>query len=303
MSLEALKRIKENPLYARIISYFVHRSDEDDNIRAVYIIGSLAQKDSHPTKYSDLDIELVVKDNTVFLQNTDWVQDIQKAEFAYEQTPSDGNGSEIRALFSEGMKSVDFTFLTPKDFNNRIANKQYRNGVFGRGVISLVDKDEMISNLRVEKTNTIPPLNQQSFNREYKNLLFHLIYAKNKIQAGELLTAKNTIDVSVRESLMKFIRWEEHLADTQKDLWHRARHFEKWADESHQLLIKDASPTYNAKEMEKSLLDISRHILRIANNISKQTGIPLEYNKDISNYLSNPASIVNMASIRKKEYV
>jgi hypothetical protein len=56
MSLEALKRIKENPLYARIISYFVHRSDEDDNIRAVYIIGSLAQKDSHPTKYSDLDI-------------------------------------------------------------------------------------------------------------------------------------------------------------------------------------------------------------------------------------------------------
>lgn len=303
MSLQELKRIKENPLYARIISYFVHRADADDNIRAVYIIGSLAQKDSHPTKYSDMDIELLVKDTKVFLENTDWVREIQENEFAYEQRPSDGNGSEIRVLFSEGMKSVDFTFLTPKDFHNRIANRQYLNGVFGRGVISLIDKDEMISRLCVEKTNILPPLTEKSFNREYKNLLFHLIYAKNKIMAGELLTAKNTIDVSVRESLMKFIRWEEHLADPQKDLWHRARHFEKWASEDHQVLIKEASPQYNAVEMEKSLISINNHIMRMAKNISKQTGFLLEYDKNIEDYLSNPRTAINLSLTRGKEYV
>lgn len=303
MSLDALKRIKQNPLHAKIISYFVHRSDKDDNIRACYIIGSLAQKDSYPTPYSDLDVELVVDQKDKFTQNMDWIEDIQKKEFSYIQKPSDGNGEEIRVLFSENMSSVDFTFLTFDEFKKCYSSRQYLNGVFGRGVVSLVDKDGIIKDLNVEKINTIPPLNRQTFNTAYKDLLFHLIYAKNKIRAGELLTAKNTIDVSIREYLMKFIRWEEHLNDPEKDLWHRARHFEKWADESHQLLIKDASPKYNAKDLEKSLLAISRHMFRIANNISRQTGIPLEYNKDISDYLSNPATKVSLTLIRKKEYV
>ena len=303
MNLDALKRIKKNPLYSKIISYFVHRSDKDDNIRAFYIIGSQAQKESYPTPYSDLDVELVVEQKDKFTQNLEWIEDIQKKEFSYSQKPSDGNGDEIRVLFSENMSSVDFTFLTHDEFKKCYSNQQYLNGVFGRGVVSLVDKDGIIKDLDVKKINTIPPLNRQTFNAVYKDLLFHLIYAKNKIRAGELLTAKNTIDVSIRGSLMKFIRWEEHLKNPEKDLWHRARHFEKWADESHQALIKDASPKYNAKELEESLLAISQHMFRIANNISKQTGIPLEYNKDIRNYFSNPAININLTLIRKKEHV
>lgn len=303
MDLEALKKIKQNPLHAKIVSYFVHRADRDDNIRACYIIGSLAQKDSYPTQYSDLDVELVVKQKEDFTQNINWVDDIQKKEFLYLQKPSDGNGEEIRVLFSENMRSVDFTFLTLDEFKKCYSSRQYLNGVFGRGVISLVDKDGIIKGLEVEKSNTIPPLNKQTFNTAYKDLLFHLIYAKNKILAGELLTAKNTIDVSIRESLMKFIRWEENIRDPEKDLWHRARHFEKWADEDHKLLIENASPRYSKVDMEKSLLLINRHLMKIAENISKQTGIPLEYKRDISDYLSGNSSTLNLSLIRKKEYV
>ncbi len=303
MYLETLKRIKQNPLYAKIISYLVHKADRADDIRACYIIGSLAQKNSHPTPYSDLDVELVVKRKEEFTQNLDWIEDIQKKEFSYLQKPSDGNGEEIRVLFSEHMKSVDFTFLTLEEFKKCYSNKQYLNGVFGRGVVPLIDKDGIIERLAIEKTNTLPPLNKETFNMTYKNVIFHLIYAKNKILAGELLTAKNTIDVSIRESLMKFIRWEENLRNPEKDLWHRARHFEKWADEDHKLLIENASPTYSKDDMEKSLLLINQHIMKIAKNISKQTGISLEYNRDISDYLVGHTHAINLSLARKNEYV
>ncbi len=56
-----LKKIMKDPLYKRIILYFFQKSKKDENIRACYVIGSRAQINSYPTEFSDLDIEIIVK--------------------------------------------------------------------------------------------------------------------------------------------------------------------------------------------------------------------------------------------------
>lgn len=276
-----LKEIMKDPLYERIITYFSQRSKKDNNIRACYIIGSRAQVNSYPTKFSDLDMEIVVKQKGSFIEDLSWVTSIAPYEFCYSQTPSDNYGKEIRVVFSDNNKLADFVFMTPVEFQNAYNNKQYLNGVFGRGVVIISDKDCIIPTSIVLE-NTFPLLTEETFNQEVKYLLFHLLYAKNKVLAGELLTAKNTIDVGIRNSLMTIIRWQEHINNPQKDIWHRARHFEKWSSYESKQLISVSSPVYDKNAINKALIDIYNHVKPIITNIALKKGFFIEYTKDIS---------------------
>ncbi len=283
--LERLSEIRKVPLYARIISYFVHLSDVDDNLRAFYIIGSRAQKKAYATQYSDLDVEIVVKDRFSFEHNRDWISNIQDSEFSYIQKPSDGIGNEVRVVFSENTQLVDFTFLTREEFTTCYSNEQFRNGVFGRGVVFLVDKDRLLENIECKQRNVIPPLTEETLNTEYCNILFHLLYAQNKIKAGEFITAMNTINVSIRNSLMKIIRWREHLIDPEKDLWHRARHFEQWALPEHQKIIKETAPPCNSIALLQSLIKINMQVRPLIKDLFERTGFNWKYTKNIGTQL------------------
>ena len=273
----------KDPLYRRIISYFSRKSREDNNIRACYVIGSRAQINSYPTKFSDLDMEIIVKQKEPFVENFSWVTSVASYEFCYPQSPSDDCGMEIRVVFSNN-KLADFVFMTPVEFQQAYNNKQYLNGVFGRGVAIISDKDSLLPTSVVWE-NTLPLLTEQTFNQEVKYLLFHLLYARNKVLAGEFLTAKNTIDVGIRKSLMTIIRWQEHIDDPQKDVWHRARHFERWASLESQQLIRVSSPTYDKKTINRALIDIYNYARPIIVNIALKKGFSIEYAKDISSYL------------------
>ncbi len=279
-----LRKIMKDLLYKRILSYFSRKSKKDDNIRACYVIGSRAQINSYPTKFSDLDMEVVVKQKEPFIKDLSWVNSVAPYEFCYPQSPSDDCGMEIRVVFSDNNKLADFVFMTPAEFQQAYNNKQYLNGVFGRGVAVISDKDSLIPTSIVWE-NTIPLLTEETFNQNIKYLLFHLLYAKNKVLAGELLTAKNTIDVGIRKSLMIMIRWQEHINDAQKDVWHRARHFERWSSIESQQLIRVSSPTYDKRAINKALIDIYNHVRPIITNIAAQKGFSIEYTKDISTYL------------------
>lgn len=103
---------------------------------------------------------------------------------------------EIRVVFSDNNKLADFVFMTPVEFQQAYNNKQYLNGVFGRGIAVISDKDSLIPTSIVWE-NTVPLLTEETFNQNIKDLFFHLLYAKNKVSAGELLTAKNTIDIGI----------------------------------------------------------------------------------------------------------
>lgn len=291
---EKLEIIKKDTTYGRVVSYFSESARCDDNIRACYIIGSRAQTSSYPTPYSDLDMEIVARDRSVFTNNLSWVSGIAPNEFCYLQSPSDNCGIEIRVLFSKDYKLADIVFMNPHEFQKAYKNKQYRNGVFGRGVIVIEDKDKILSFQNCQWENVIPELTQVSLNQEYKYLLFHLVYAKKKIMAGELLTAKNTIDVGIRESLMKLIRWQEYTENPQKDLWHRARHFERWANPEHQILMEEACPGYNCEDLDESLNRIYHQAAFLTKSIAKNANFTLEYKGTLGNlFKSNKKKIIH----------
>ncbi len=290
MILEKLKEIRKHKTYARIIDFFIEHANKSNNTRSGYIIGSRAQNTPYQNKFSDLDIEIIVKDRDKWAENLEWLNAIGPKKFAYLQKPSDGNGIQIRALFND-MSMVDFVFLNEEEFNKAYSDKQFINGVFGRGVITLFDKDNLLDKFTdTQKSNLISKLTPEKLNTEYKDLLFHLIYAKNKVSQGELLVAKDTIDTSVRKSLIKIIRWQEHLSHPEKDLWHRSRHFEKWASPHNQSLIQHASPRYNKNEIKEVISTIFFSAVELVKDIADHSGIQLDYQADIEDYLAHKNS-------------
>ncbi len=84
---------------------------------------------------------------------------------------------------------------------------------------------------------------------------------------------------------MTMIRWYEHINDSQKDVWHRARHFERWASTESKQLIRASSPTYDKIAINKALVDIYNYVKPIIINIAAKKGFSIEYTKDISSYL------------------
>lgn len=283
-AVKKLEKIKENKTYADIVSFFKACADQSDEIRCGYIFGSRAQDSSYQNEFSDLDIEIIVKDKGDWTKSLEWLDSIGPKKFAYLQKPSDGNGMQVRVLF-EDMTVADFVFLSPEEFRKAYSDRQFINGVFGRGIVPLFDKDGLLDQFsNTQKTNLVSTLTAEGLNAEYKDLLFHLIYAKNKIRQGELLVAKDTIDSSIRKSLIKLIRWEEHLSHPDKDLWHRSRHFEKWASPHSQELIRIASPSYQKDEMEKSIDAVFTKATELVKSLSARSGFALDYQADIANY-------------------
>jgi predicted nucleotidyltransferase len=279
-----IDKIKENKTYARVIDYFQSIAGQSENLRCAYVFGSRAQNDSYQNEFSDLDIEIIVNDKSEWVDRLDWLESIGATKIAYLQRPSDGNGMQVRVLFDD-MSTVDMVFLDGEEFKKAYASDQFVNGVFGRGVASLFDKDNLLAKFNgLAKTNISVQPNSEELNYEFKDFLYHLIYAQNKVKQGELLVAKDTMDVSIRKSLMKFIRWEEHLRDPNKDLWHRSRHFEKWSSTKNQELIKLSSPLHTREDLERAIQETFSKATELVRDICKQSGIELDYPENIEKY-------------------
>lgn len=280
-----IKNIEKNQNYKSIINYFNGLSLSSDNLRTGYIFGSRAQEKSFHNEFSDLDIEMVVQDKRQWIHNLDWLENFGEIELAYKQLPSDGLGMQVRILFKD-MSRADIVFLDQNDFDKAYNSPHMAYGVFGRGVIALFDKDNRIKP-RVEtfiKPDSYVPTFQE-LESEYKDFIFHLVYAQNKLKQGEMLVAKDTMDISVRRSIIKFIRWSEYLNDPNKDLWHRSRHFEKWASSKNQELVSSSSPKLNASDISRTISTVYSDVTELAFEIAQELGVSLPYSEKIRDYL------------------
>lgn len=207
-------------------------SQNDENIRSCFIFGSRAHITSYADKWSDLDIAIICNDPSQYIENLDWLKTFGESIFSFKEAVSLGVGMQIRVLF-EDFKDVDFGFFSQDDFQKLLQDKRFYHGTIGRGVKILSDKDGLLEFIKGEKflkNYFTPEIVQSSFENHVDDFLYHAVSAVKKLHKNEILTAKDTLDSTMKSTLILFIRWYVLSKDNSTDTWHRNRHFEKWAD-------------------------------------------------------------------------
>lgn len=243
--------------YELILGHIEDLARRQDDIECAFYFGSRAHATSYADGWSDLDVALITTSPDTYTKDTYWLAPMGKPLVAFNEAVSLGHGMQTRVLFAEDFSDVDFGFFTPNDFKNLINDPRFFNGVLGRGIVPIVDKTGLLTNLPLEEQKlnyTLPPLTQESLAQHVDDILYHAVNAVKKLHKGEILTAKDTLDSSIKNTLMTMIRWHIISADPSVDTWHRNRHFEKWVDESVMLYMPQLYAVYDRDDIYSKII-------------------------------------------------
>lgn len=254
---------------------------QDENIRCCFIFGSRAHNTNYADKWSDLDIAIICNDPSAYIEKQDWLKSFGDAIFAFKEAVSLGVGMQIRVLF-EDFQDVDFGFFSQSDFQKLLKDNRFYHGTIGRGVKILIDKDGHLDFIKGEtflKNYFTPEVKQSSFENNVDDFLYHAVSAVKKLHKNEILTAKDTLDSTMKTILILFVRWYVLSKDSSADTWHRNRHFEKWADLKFVNRLGNLYSIYNKYDIYEKIIVNIRNFEKLVREVAQMNNLTYPYEK------------------------
>ena len=219
--------------YDELIHRLVRWAQNQEDIRAAIVLGSRGRTDQPADEWSDLDVNLIVRDPERYLSDSDWVQVMGHPWVSFVERTADGSGWERRVLFEGGL-DVDLV-LTPAgqlEQMSRTGIPSDSADILRRGVRVLLDKDRLLEGLpALPGPEPNRPPSQLEFLQLVNDFWYHTVWTAKKLRRGELWTAKCCVDDYMKWRLLSLIEW--HARATKGwdyDTWHRGRFLETWAD-------------------------------------------------------------------------
>jgi len=209
---------------------------KQDDIRAVFLLGSRARDDHPADQWSDWDVLVICIDPEPYLSESTWLQAIAPIWLTFLEPTAVGNLTERRVLF-EGGADADFTFISVTLANNLAQNgfPEEVKEVVRRGMNVLVDKEkfalplEELGNDPSQGWNAPP---EGEFHALIQDFLYHGVWVTKKLRRGEMWTAKWCLDGYMKKQLLTMIQWHTRATQTwRRNIWHDGRYLEEWADE------------------------------------------------------------------------
>lgn len=267
--------------YTDVINRLKFLSESDEHIRCCFLFGSRAQKISHADEWSDLDVVVICKKPAQYIENKEWLKNFGKTIFAFKEAVSLGIGMQIRVLFDD-FNDVDFAFYSISQFKAILKDTRFYHGLIGRGIEILVDKDDSLALLKgatfMRKYYT-PEINQNNLQNNIEDFLYHAVSAIKKLHKGEVLTAKETLDFSMKNIIVLFIRWEAISRNSDIDTWHRNRHFEKWADEKFVKQFGNLYSIYNKHNIYEKVIVNILFFKKLTHKVCKLNDLNFSFDK------------------------
>jgi aminoglycoside 6-adenylyltransferase len=207
---------------------------DEDNIRAVALIGSRARIDCPADEWADLDVIILARDPEPYWATTDWLCNVGIPWLTFVEPTPDGNGFERRVLFEGGL-DVDFAPDPVAGFE-RMLDQGFAPDIADmvrRGVRFLVDKDGLSE--RLQDAQVDPPAPSVPAEREFLNLVhdfwFHTVWTGKHLRRGELWRAKSCCDTYLKGLLLRMLEWHARASrGPHTDTWMGGRFLEDWAD-------------------------------------------------------------------------
>ena len=265
--------------YNKIIQKIKQWSNENDDIRAVIIIGSMARSIEPADEFSDLDIVFLTKNIEFYENNIEWIKKFGNP-IVYFTEPTFTGSFEQRVLYDDFL-DVDFILGNSDKFNNLLNN--FFLTIIERGYRFIIDKDNYEKILSgKEKTKEDRTININNISNEINNYWFHCIWLSKKILRGELLVAVKCLNLHLTQRLLYMIEiYKKTKSDFTADTWHDGRFIEKWADSSIIEEIKGCFTDYDKQNIIKSLYHQMNFYYDLSLKVTNYHGI--KYPEDAKN--------------------
>lgn len=248
---------KYNMLEERISAW----GQSNDEITAIYMVGSRARADKSFDEFSDIDAVVFSTNPPFYFQNDEWLRDIGEVWTSFLFQTAGGDPEKL-VLFDQGLQ-VDFLFRHVSDFESLIQSNKIPLG-FQRGAKLLVDKtgngQQLLPATTMAPNN--PPINQDAFIQVVNMFGFACLYVAKQVLRGEMYIV-NQRDKDCKQLLLQMIEWHaKALHGASYDTWHAGKFINEWADKvisDHlKLSFGDYDPTNSWKALMASFELFSR---------------------------------------------
>jgi aminoglycoside 6-adenylyltransferase len=282
--------------YGGLVKKVIGWAQSKPDIHIALVVGSRARTNHPADEWADLDIMIFTKKPQMYLSQSDWMQSIGEV-WTKTRNITAGNEAEWLVTFAGGL-DVDFVFsaypktqwklmlwlmgLFPKlkRFIPKKATHQLERGaeILGRGVIVLVDKDNLASRFQqfiVDFKTAKEPPTLSDFLEVVERFWCLAEKTAKKICRGELYVAVNWIYYLHMTSVLPMIEWHAHMVSKgDRDSWHEGRFFEEWAGDWVLGQMVLVFPHYNKEDVINSLYHSMDLFSQLTVEVSKYFGCP-----------------------------
>ncbi len=240
-----------------LIRSFAKFAESRDDIRAAIVVGSSARTDHPADEYSDVDIAILARDPSYYLDTSEWIKNLGKPILTFLEKTGTGGGRERRVLYENG-QDVDFAVFPAEGAASRLQNPGALT-VLGRGFRVLIDRDGILTQAEkllqtrssVEEKQ-LPSLAE--FDQDLNDFFYHVIWTDKKLRRGEVWTAKGCCDDYLKSLLLRAVEWHTKLTGKDDvDTWHNGRFLEQWAEANVLKDLGNVFARYDAKDVRRAL--------------------------------------------------
>lgn len=252
---------------------------EDEDIKAIVLIGSSTRDTVKADEYSDLDVVIATEKPEGWLYG-DYPEKLGNVKISFVE-PTLGGGKERRMLY-DGSLDVDMIVFTPEQFEKAI-REGVASWVMNRGYEIMYDAEDYSALLKENISHELSPtdLSEPEFNNMVNDFFFHTVWASKKILRGELWTAKMCIDAYLKNYLLKMIEMYS-VSKYQVDVWHDGRFLDRWAEREILSDLEKCFARYDREDMVSALSATLNLFCRLAGQTAEMKGY--EYPKEAENY-------------------
>jgi aminoglycoside 6-adenylyltransferase len=226
---------------------------DQKDVRALVVVGSRATPNAIRDAFSDLDVLLVAGRPSSYVDEVDWLDQIERPWLTYViQTPL-GERIARGAVFREGQVTVDFAVMgrwslpgamillgvlsrfpgvaswMPSTLSNQLAAL---SGMLKAGTRVLVDKDGAAA--RLARTAVSWPRPRRPSEREFGDVVRTFwgstLWTAKKLLRGDLWRCTEG-GRDVRQLLLQMVEWHARtIHGWDSETWYLGRRIERWAD-------------------------------------------------------------------------
>jgi aminoglycoside 6-adenylyltransferase len=225
---------------------------EQDDVRALLVVGSHARTDTPADRWSDLDLILIVDDPGPYAEDLSWVEEFGRPVLTFlEDTPV---GERERRVLYETGEDVDFP-LFPVTALERLEKSENAAHLLARGYRVLVDRiglEERLAQVAASVGQLSRPT-QHDHTELAADFWYHALWAAKKLRRGEVFTAKGCLDGYMKDRLVTLLEWHARAVDPSVDTWHAGRFVERWADPGALAALETAYAQYDLRDVARAL--------------------------------------------------
>ncbi|MCF2717097.1 aminoglycoside 6-adenylyltransferase [Paenibacillus sp. UKAQ_18] len=258
----------------------------NEEIIAVYIVGSRAREDKPFDEFSDLDVVVFSTNPDYYLQNDQWLRNIGKVWTSFMFRTAKGDPEKL-VLFDQGAE-VDFLFRHTSDLDHIIKNGRIPEG-FQRGVRMLLDKTGNGNHI-IPQSTTIPytpPISEGAYLQVVNMYCFASLYVAKQILRNDLWVAKQR-DMDCKQLLLQMIEWHaKAVHGSEYDTWHAGKFINEWADQDVVADLKKSFGEYDPNHSWEALVVSFELFKRLSSEVAAKYkyAYPDELFSHIQNWL------------------